>query len=346
MRKRCIYSYEFDDNCAYIGLTGDIKTRKNNHKKSGSVYKHTKICNIYKFSQLTDFIDSIDAKNMEIYFIEKYRTEGWNILNETGGGSLGGNILKWNIENCRLEAQKYNRLIDFQKSAPGCYKRCRIEGWLYELTTHMENGYIKWTKEKCIEDTKNYESYSQYREISLSYCVAVRDNFLNEICDIFKVEKQKYKKYWTKDKCQEEALKYNYRNDFCKNSKSAYCMSHKNNWLDDITKHMLDYKKFKGYWTKERCQEEALKFDNLKDFQNLSKGAYSKCFLNNWLSDVCEHMSYKKRTSPNHWNKENCKLEAEKYKNRTDFSKKSKGAYKSSRKNGWLDEICSHMEKS
>ena len=81
----------------------------------------------------------------------------------------------------------------------------------------------------------------------------------------------------------------------------------------------------------------------MKDFQKYSSGAYCKCFANNWLNEITEHMNYKKRKVANFWNKENCKIEALKYNNRTDFSKNSKDAYKSSRKNNWLDEVCLHM---
>jgi len=45
----------------------------------------------------------------------------------------------------------------------------------------------------------------------------------------------------------------------------------------------------------------------------------------------------------NYWTKEKCVDEAKLYNCRKDFSKKSKGSYESSRKNGWLDEICEHM---
>ena len=39
-----------------------------------------------------------------------------------------------------------------------------------------------------------------------------------------------------------------------------------------------------------------------------------------------------------------CKEESLKYKSKYEFIKSSKGAYSSSLKHGWLDEICSHME--
>ena len=46
-----------------------------------------------------------------------------------------------------------------------------------------------------------------------------------------------------------------------------------------------------------------------------------------------------------YWNKEKAHKEALKYKTRNEFYKKSRYAYEISRKNKWLDEICSHMQK-
>lgn len=40
--------------------------------------------------------------------------------------------------------------------------------------------------------------------------------------------------YWTKEKCHVEALKFKYKIEFLKNSASAYVISRKNSWLDEI----------------------------------------------------------------------------------------------------------------
>jgi predicted GIY-YIG superfamily endonuclease len=45
-----------------------------------------------------------------------------------------------------------------------------------------------------------------------------------------------------------------------------------------------------------------------------------------------------------HWTiKENCRIEAKRFNSRGEFKKGSVGAYESSRQNGWLDVVCSHM---
>ena len=59
--------------------------------------------------------------------------------------------------------------------------------------------------------------------------------------------------YWTKERCWEEAKKYDRRVDFHKKASSAYSSAHRNKLLDEICYHMISLNKPDGYWTKERC---------------------------------------------------------------------------------------------
>ena len=239
MKKRCIYSYEFEDNSVYIGLTYSLKARNYKHMNDNLSAVHEKLsyCKNFKLVQLTDFICPSEAQEKENNFIEKYKNSGWIILNKTGGGSLGGNILKWNYEECKKESLKYNTKKDLMKNSLGCYLRINREKWT-ELFDHMINGRIKWTKENCFNDIKNYDSYYEYRSKSKSYAAARDNKWLEEICDHFNIKKQKAKNHWIKENCQIESLKYESRNEFHKKSSSAYISSLRNNWLDDICKHM------------------------------------------------------------------------------------------------------------
>jgi predicted GIY-YIG superfamily endonuclease len=94
--------------------------------------------------------------------------------------------------------------------------------------------------------------------------------------------------YWTKEKCQEEALKYSNRKDFRNNK--AYQAARKMKWLNDICLHMIEYNKKKGYWTKEKCQELALECIYRNEFQQKYKIAYNTSLKNNWLDEICSHM--------------------------------------------------------
>ena len=145
---------------------------------------------------------------------------------------------------------------------------------------------------------------------------------------------------WTKEKCKEEALKYTTRSEFQKKNHSSYNSALNNKWLDEICSHMEYKQKKNGYWTKEKCQEEALKYNTRMDFFNKNSGVYSKCVKKKWLDDVCLHMKTKKLRD--YWVEETCKNEALKYKTRKEFSIKSSRAYQVCLENGWIDSF-SHL---
>jgi len=153
-------------------------------------------------------------------------------------------------------------------------------------------------------------------------------------------KKKKPNGYWTKERCQEESLKYKTKKDFQNGNVSAYNKSRKENWLE-VCSHMIKIRNVKNYWTKERCYEESQKYDKLTAFRKNSKTAYREIYENNWL-DFLEHMRVKKPC--NYWTKERCKEESLKYEYRSDFQKGSTRSYNVSRINGWLDDFCSHMK--
>jgi predicted GIY-YIG superfamily endonuclease len=100
-----------------------------------------------------------------------------------------------------------------------------------------------------------------------------------------KLKKEKF----TFEKCKEEALKYNTKKDFKKNCNSEYCAALNNNWINDICSHMIEIIKPFKYWTYEKCEESALKYDNKKDFRKNCSSAYNVIYSNNWYH-LLSHM--------------------------------------------------------
>ena len=49
-------------------------------------------------------------------------------------------------------------------------------------------------------------------------------------------------------------------------------------------------RKPRGYWTKERCHEEALKYTTRNEFNINSNVSYTISRQNKWLNDICSHM--------------------------------------------------------
>jgi hypothetical protein len=146
--------------------------------------------------------------------------------------------------------------------------------------------------------------------------------------------------FWTKEKCLNEALKFRTKSEFEKNSPAACSAARKNKWFNNICSHIENIYKPDGYWTKEMCYKEALKYKTRKEFQNKSKSTYNIALKNKWLDNICGHM-VKLR---NYYNYNICKDLAFKCKSRKEFSIKYSSAYRKARINKWLNEICIHMK--
>lgn len=98
-----------------------------------------------------------------------------------------------------------------------------------------------------------------------------------------------------------------------------------------------------GFWTKERCHIEALKYTNRRDFHFKSKSAYGAAWIHGWLDDICSHMELYSKPS-GYWTKERCAARAKKYIRRSEFQRHERAAYSAAWKNGWLNDICAHMQ--
>lgn len=150
-------------------------------------------------------------------------------------------------------------------------------------------------------------------------------------------------KLWTKETCHKEALKYKTKVEFRKNALGAFVAAKKNGWIDDYT-WLETTQKPSGYWIYERCYNEALKYQTLRDFIKNGGGAYGAAKRNGWLEDF-KWLKRSDKTHKNYWTYERCKEEASKYNNKSEFRIKSINAYQATRKNGWLYDFFQNEKK-
>ena len=94
---RIIYVYIFEKTKSiYVGLTKNFKYRHYSrlYKNNDCVMEHIKETSLTpKIKFLTNFISAELAQIKEQEFIDKFRSDGWNILNKQKAGSLGGSII-------------------------------------------------------------------------------------------------------------------------------------------------------------------------------------------------------------------------------------------------------------
>jgi predicted GIY-YIG superfamily endonuclease len=352
-KERYIYVFEFEDNHAYIGLSFDVKDRKNSHtsSKDSKVYQHIKKTNSnYNLIVLEGPIPVKHAGEREGYYIDKYRKNNWNILNVGKAGVLGGSRTYWTKSRCINYANTFKKLSEFKASVnPYVFTLIRKNGWWDEVTKNLVPDIILidkknpfyWNYEICKKESQKFNSITEFQKNSRgAYKSAYRNNWLYEFFPMSLEDKRI--KYWSdKDKCQQEALKYSALSYFKKYSSIAYKVSLDNNWLDDITSHM----KKKKITTKEEVLEEALKYKHRTQFREGSKRIASLVIKNGWWEEACAHMISLHSPTINHWTIEMLKEESSKYTIRSEFQKNHRQAYNYAIRKGWIDEACSHMHK-
>jgi hypothetical protein len=193
--------------------------------------------------------------------------------------------------------------------------------------------HYKWTYNLAKAEASKYETRTQFRTMAGGcYMYALKNNFLDDICSHMNV----LKKRWTKNNCIEAAKKHDYFYEFKKKDCDAYMAARRHGWEKEI-KGML--KAYTSKWgNKETVLLEAKKYETKKSFRKYSKGAYEACYRNGWVKEACAHMSMLSKSKSKVWTKEKCLTEILKYENRSDFRKKSRGAYQACKLNNWFSE--------
>jgi len=202
------------------------------------------------------------------------------------------------------------------------------------------------------------------------YRFLYKKNLLSKLCEDmgWSYNHKKPNGYWTKKRCMEEALKFNLKTEWKRYSCSSHIAAIKNGWYDECTAHMrtskffnniqqklknVEFSKLKkikkdkkpnGYWTKERCLEEARKHSFKNLWKKNSNSSYRAAKKNGWYEECIAHMVEVKK--PNgYWTKKRCMEEALKYKTRNEWRENSSSSHYSAKENGWLDECTTHMKK-
>jgi hypothetical protein len=345
---KCIYSYEFSDNHVYVGLTYNIEEREKNRKKDfkDSVVKYMNLTGLTPIrKQLTDYIPVDEASVLEGVYVEKYKNEGWIILNQAKTGGIGGYEIKLTKEVCANEALKYNTKVEFKNGSGSICATATKHGWINDICQHMieikkPNNYF--SKEKCREISNNYNDLATFIKENVNcYTIMKRNNWLEELTSHMIDNMRKPNNYYSKEYCHEVALKYNTKTDFINNEPKVYDAARKQKIINEICSHMTPLNRKRESYTFEYCQEIALKFEYKPDFIKNNANIVKISREKGWLDDICSHMTKWKKEA--HWTFDRVKEEALKFTTISDFKTNSASAYAAALKNNWNDIVCSHM---
>ena len=241
----------------------------------------------------------------------------------------------WTKERVFEESKKYSSREEFRKGCSSAHTVAQKKNWFHEMTwlkdyTSKPRGY--WTKEKVFEESKKYDSRSQFKKGNQSaYEVARVNKWLNEMIWLSNNHFSDEEK-WNKEIVFEESKKYTSKKQFKKGNNQAYTLALKNKWLDEmpwLSRHT---------WIKEKVFEESRKYSSRGEFKKGNSSAYDTARKNNWLQEMT-WLTYIDKHPPGYWTKEKVFKESKKYKGRYEFQRKNRKAYRVALKNGWLDEM-------
>lgn len=195
-----------------------------------------------------------------------------------------------------------------------------------------------------------YKTLSEWRKAEPNaYDTARRNSMLPKICDMFGWELPKEIKpngYWTLERCKASALQFYAKTEWYRGDPTAYRKSIKLGYMDECSSHMVQLNKPEGYWTKEMCVEEALKYKTVREWNKNSSGSYSYAGKYGWLDECKKHMGDKHKENGFWLIKENVIKDALKYTNHKEWRLNSGSAEYSARIYGWLGECKKHMDKT
>ena len=99
-------------------------------------------------------------------------------------------------------------------------------------------------------------------------------------------------------------------------------------------------------WTRERLQDAADECATIMQFREHFSSAYTTACTRGLIDELFRNHKGKIRLKNvnGYWTKERALEEAHKYETRYEFQMGSRQAWAASQRNGWLDEVCAHME--
>jgi superfamily II DNA or RNA helicase len=272
-----------------------------------------------------------------------YKNKGW----DGWDAWFGREKIVWSKEKCIKDAKKYKSRKEWRKKSSSAYSSAYRNGWLEECCRHMirlVNKIKRFTKELCIKDANKYKTRTEWFKKSQSaYSKAWNNGWLEECCKHMG-QKMKPPRYWTKEKCIEDAKKYKTRAEWNKANSYACYTAWENGWRDECCKHMEEKMKPKNYWTKQHCIEDAQKYKTKMEWKEKSPSGYGKAYNKNWLPECCKHMDVINKPH-GYWTKKQCAKDAKKYKSISEWKRESGSGYAIAYANNWLDKCCKHMAR-
>lgn len=172
-----------------------------------------------------------------------------------------------------------------------CYNKAKANGWLDEITAHMPIKKTAHSFDEILDFAKQCKTKGEFiNRYEHLYTYARKHGWINEIYTLSHlIEKQEdcIKKY--ADLCK----RYNEKQRFMREQKSAVAFLRKNNLLEKYTAHMVDNRACTNpkYYNKDYLRVVALKYYTKSALKKDHPTEYRYIIKNHWENELFEHMN-------------------------------------------------------
>ena len=338
----CVYVYEFKDlNSVYVGRTLMKRKRKRDIEhlfKEDTVSRFARANDVPlpEMKILEENLSIKEGAEHEALWIEKYKEEGWNILNKAKAGSLGGlNKIKWTKESCYNLALECKTIREFKKRSYTAYEKSIKNKWANDYVwmvpdtpvVKASKPRITLSEEECRNEALKYDTLTKFHDgYYTTYRIAKENGYLKDYTWFKKRETLEI----TKEQCEEISRKYITKKEFSEAEPSIYRFCLKKGYIDEF----VWLKSLKTHWTYETCYAVAKEYNSRNEFKKGNESAYAAARANGWIND---YIWLKPKLK--HWTYEECLELAKQYKTKAEFLKNEPKAFASARHNGWMNKF-------
>lgn len=241
--KRCLYSISVKGTKKiYVGLTGNAYRRKRDHFKTKRFVDLSKKYgkNSIIFKKLTDYIPVKDAIKLEIKLENDFKKKGYEVLNKSRPGGIGGTTIKWTKKNIIQSAKRFNLLKDWRNKDPDAYNGALRLKIVKEASNHMKRIWEKkWSIKSVINCAKKFKTKREWKKSYPGAVLASRNyGIYQKATQHMKVLSPRGK--WTPEAIIKSAKKFTSKNEWRKKFGGAYSAAFDRGVFKEATKHMVD----------------------------------------------------------------------------------------------------------
>ena len=209
---------------------------------------------------------------------------------------------KWTKQTVIKNAKKFKTIKEWTNSFSGAYDAAFNKGWLKEATAHMIRpawkGLRIWTKEKILDDAKKFKHRVRWSEKSGGAYAAAQRMGILKLATKHMIRPstkgvnlgRRSPAKWTDELLKNSASKYETVKEWRTKEESAYATASARGLLKELTKRMIKIGE-KGYWTKEKVKQSALKYKTKVEWITNEPAAYRACLKNSWIDELTNHMT-------------------------------------------------------